>query len=408
MRRQRQTEGGAIAVLAAIVLIAIGGFLALSLNVGHKMNAKAQLQSAMDAAALGGAGELNGTSIATTNAHPVALAYANQHFLDTTAVAVNQNFSNTSGGDIEVGYWDARTNQFYSEGDSPLIGDFDLVLSHTATPQFLNAVRVRGGADGVSGHNSPLDVFLSSFLGGVSTLSVKASAVAMGGGPCFASRNVVPIEVASCALTDANGDTLCNQDVVLTLPTAGLWNAALADLTPPAAVVDDAELGQQLTDAWNGNSVPIAAFPTPGDIDSAITGTTGTLTTQGLTVGTGPGNMPAAAIDTGAFGTTPRAGATRVRMPVVTTPDGNKGPCTSNMHTPTVTPIGFVNVVFRQVNLAPGPGLPRTIRVWIDCNQSAVADAPLDLGRAGCANFGYSALRYAPLTFTKRITTLVQ
>jgi Flp pilus assembly protein TadG len=407
--RQRETERGAIAVLAAIVLIAIGGFLALSLNVGHKMNAKAQLQSAMDAAALGGAGDLDGTSTAVTNAHPDAQDFATKHYLDTAAVAVNANLSNSAGGDIEVGYWDVRTNRFYREGDSPFIGDFNVTLSHTATPQFLNAVRVSGGADGVSGHNSPLDVFLSSFVGGVSTLNVKASAVAMAGGPCVASRNVVPIEVASCALTNASGDTLCNQDVTLTLdgPGVTMWNIAFADLTPPANLVDDAEVGAQFVAAWTGASVPIDAFPTPGDIDSAITSTAGTLTTQGLTVGTGPGNMPAAAIDTGAFGTTPRAGATRVRMPVVNT-GSNTAPCTATMHVPTVTPIGFVTVVFRNVNLAPGPGLPRTMRVWIDCNQSAVDNSPLALGRAGCANFGYPALRYAPLTFTKRVTSLVQ
>jgi hypothetical protein len=412
--RQRQEERGAIAVLAAIVLIAIGGFLALSLNVGHKMNAKAQLQSAMDAAALGGAGALDGTSVGTTNAHPVAQAYATQHFLDTTAVAVNQNLSNTVGGDIEAGYFDVRGNQFHSEGDSVFIGDFGIALSHTATPQFLNAIRASGGADGVSGHNSPLDVFLSQFVGGVSTLKVKASAVGMGGGPCKAAGNVVPIEVSSCALTNASGDTLCNQDVILTLdgPGVAMWNIAFADLTPPAGVVDDSEVGAQLVAAWNGSSAEVDAFPLFGDpanggIDSAITSTAGTLTTQGLTVGVGAGNMPAAAIDTGAFGTTPRAGATRVRMPVVNT-GGNTSPCTATMHVPTVTPIGFVNVVFRQVSLAPGPGIPRTIRVWIDCNQSAVDNTPLPLGRAGCVNFGYPALRYPPLTFTKRITSLVQ
>ena len=94
MRRQRQKERGAIALLSAIVVIAVGGFLALSLNVGHIMNARTQLQSAMDSGALGAVRSLDGTRAGADAAHNSAYQMARQHFIDSYQVDIAANASN--------------------------------------------------------------------------------------------------------------------------------------------------------------------------------------------------------------------------------------------------------------------------------------------------------------------------
>src|SRR3954463_16713347 len=117
MRRRRQSESGAVAVLAAFVLMTIRAFLALTLNVGHMMNARAQLQAAADAAALAGGRSLNGTAAGQARANISARRYAILHNLDTDAVAVDVNADNDAGGDVVSGYWDTVTRTFYGNGE---------------------------------------------------------------------------------------------------------------------------------------------------------------------------------------------------------------------------------------------------------------------------------------------------
>src|SRR5215831_15022429 len=102
-RWQRHGEGGAIAVLAAVLVMVLCGFLALSLDLGHKMNAKAQIENAVDSAAIAGARSLNGTASGLDAAHDVARAFAIAHSIDQTAVAIGANPANAMNGDVVVG-----------------------------------------------------------------------------------------------------------------------------------------------------------------------------------------------------------------------------------------------------------------------------------------------------------------
>ena len=51
-------EGGAVAVLVALMLVVLVGFAAIVIDIGHLYENRRQMQSAADAAALAGAHEL--------------------------------------------------------------------------------------------------------------------------------------------------------------------------------------------------------------------------------------------------------------------------------------------------------------------------------------------------------------
>ncbi|HEY3452387.1 MAG TPA: pilus assembly protein TadG-related protein, partial [Myxococcales bacterium] len=93
-------ETGASAVTVAILLLALGGFLALGLNVGHFMVVRSQLQTACDAAALAGARELDGTPAGLARARALATDFAARHETDR-ALAVDID----PATDVVFGVW---------------------------------------------------------------------------------------------------------------------------------------------------------------------------------------------------------------------------------------------------------------------------------------------------------------
>ncbi|HET6151258.1 MAG TPA: pilus assembly protein TadG-related protein, partial [Polyangia bacterium] len=204
---RRDPERGAIAILAALMLMVVGGFLALSLNVGHKMAVKAEMQAAYDAAALAGVRDLNGRSAGMTRARTIAVGYATSHALDKTAVALGTNAGNAATGDVVAGYWDG--SHFFSDGDTINIGSTPVTLSRLTTPQYYIALKVQGATDGAVDHNAPIDVFFDAFLL-QSTYRVGTSAVAVGGGPCNEGC-AIPLVIPSCALVDGSGGLRCDQ-----------------------------------------------------------------------------------------------------------------------------------------------------------------------------------------------------
>src|SRR5262249_8739259 len=123
MRRQRNNERGAVAVLAGILLIVIGGFLALSLNVGHKMLAPPHLPVGIDDAAMAAARALNGCNTTPCcpgcSAQPyggvlgarfTAQTYAARHIIDGAGVSISQT------ADVTPGWWDGTT--FWEPGQT--------------------------------------------------------------------------------------------------------------------------------------------------------------------------------------------------------------------------------------------------------------------------------------------------
>ncbi len=198
MRRLTRREAGASAVTFAITMTAVGGFLALSLNVGNLMSVRGQLQNVTDAAALAGAGSLDGTSDGLTSARDNADDFGERHSTNRLPVSLDRNDGNAAAGDIVLGHWDYTAPKVFTHIADP-----------AADPLEINAVLVRTGRDASRGN--ALTVFFSGMLGGTSSAGVSAEAVAVRGGPCADCS--VPFVFPDCVI--APDDTLnCGAQLV--------------------------------------------------------------------------------------------------------------------------------------------------------------------------------------------------
>ncbi len=203
-------QRGATAVVVAIMLTVLVGFLGLAMNVGHSRMVRGQLQNACDAAALAGAQALDGSAAGVAAARAAAADYAARHVTDAS-VTVNIDPS----ADVEVGHWD-----FTQPRDSA----FTLLAgSSIAELRQMNAVRVKAGRD--SSRGNALSVWLGAALN-ASTMDVTAEAVAVGGGP-RTDKCPVPIVLPSCALLGNNGQYECGTTVTFT--TDGRFSNANID-----------------------------------------------------------------------------------------------------------------------------------------------------------------------------------
>jgi Flp pilus assembly protein TadG len=361
MVRRRQSERGAIAVLAALLVMVLGGFLALTLDLGHKFNARAQLEGAGDSAALAGARTLSGMSAGLSDARQIATTFATNHFLDSSKISVNTN------NDVVVGFWDKANGRFYTDGDTiPDLGDADITLDPGLTPQYYNAVKVITAADGQPGHNNPLNVFFGYFVGFSGSLTSKSTVVAAGGGPCDENHNILPLIVPSCAIADGAGSTLCDQTVHLSFNWGGGHDIAFADLTPPSGVLDEnQDVVPQLNDAIAGDSPQMNTFvPVAVGNGAGFSSTTINLL-QSVVCGGDTSTCPTYVIPVANVGTN----------------------CTAAMPSHT-TPVGFTNVVVRNVTWIGGT---RTVDLFIACDRRASDQ------RGGCAHFGFPSQYLASL-----------
>lgn len=388
MRRspgRNANERGAVAVLAAFVLITIGGFLALTMNVGHMMNARAQLQGAADSAALAGAALLDGTTSGQVNAHNRALAYAVQHKLDRDTIALDANLGNSDVGDIVSGYWSTAQRRFYAPGEGLPTGETGgpvetggspITLS-SLTPQWFNAVKVVTAADGGGGHNSQIGIFFPSFVGSTSSgVTARTTSVALGGGPCDENANVVPLVVTSCAIANGTGSNQCGIPITLRFTASGGTPAGVAfvDLSPPSEHVTRDEVETQFGKAQAHTSSvihvldPVAATDGEDFPESTITnGFSGLTCTAG-----GPAY----------------AGCRRMVIPII----NNGGNCDKPIPT-RPSPVGFANAVITGVN-ENKPN--RSITIVLDCNtRSSQA--------GGCANFGFPPAAVVPVAGTNGV-----
>ncbi len=214
-------------MIVAIVLVALGGLLALALNVGHMMNVRAQLQNAVDAGALGGAIALDGTTDGLTLALEAATGFAELHHTDRLVVDLRDTSGSDPAGDVVLGHWDR---------DQPKASAFTALADPFATPREANAVLVRYGRETERGN--PLDVFFGVFLGR-SRASVTAEAVAVGGGAC--DDCTLPFVFADCIVLRADGTIDCGRELIFTSATIdniGFTNLAdgVSAVNPPTII----------------------------------------------------------------------------------------------------------------------------------------------------------------------------
>jgi hypothetical protein len=180
-----------VAILFALALPVLLGFAALVIDLGHGWQVRNQVQNSVDAAALAGALDLDGTPGQFSVARASAQYYAQQNLANGSALSLGANSGNRAGGNIVLGNWDFTTRSF-TPGDAAM------------PPYQINAVQV----------NAPTVTFPTWFarIFGANSEDVRASAVAVGGSP--GATCGFPLAVPDCAVLGANGQVLCDQHLV--------------------------------------------------------------------------------------------------------------------------------------------------------------------------------------------------
>lgn len=219
LRRDR-AERGAVAVLVAIMIFVLAAIVALSVNAGHMVTVRAQLQNAADAGALAGARSLTGEEDGLLDARVEAEYYAEEHSSDNVQVSIGANAGNALNGDIVLGTWDfdvAKTNK-----------DAAFTAATASTPSLeINAVLVRAGREAYRG--SAVPVFMGGLFG-QNEMDVGAHAVAVSGGPCEEGC-AMPIVFAKCLVQpDSSQPVECGQRLVFT--DATIDNIGFTNLDP--------------------------------------------------------------------------------------------------------------------------------------------------------------------------------
>ena len=209
-------QSGAIVVITAIMLTTLLGFVTLSIDTGHLVVTKNELQNAADAGALAGARELyspDGSAI-QISCNQTAYDIATSNLSEKSSVEVNWVSGNT--GDIERGHWsfgrgDILARGFYPSASlSPVtlwgvsLGDLD------DNPNFINAVRVTTRREA-----TPIASYFANLFGYTDFKQTATAVGYIGFAGSFAKYELdQPIAICYESVTsiDANGNVVfdCN------------------------------------------------------------------------------------------------------------------------------------------------------------------------------------------------------
>ncbi|MFH1130744.1 MAG: pilus assembly protein TadG-related protein [Pseudomonadota bacterium] len=190
----QRSENGSAAIMIALLLAVLLGFVAMVVDVGNLFRVRNELQNAADSAALAGARMLDGTQTGIVNARAGAHSFALQNNADNTAVAILPE-------DLIFGRWHFVANTFCSP--APCFEEFGINPT-TAVLGSVSAVRVRARRSALN--NSPVMSFFASVIN-ITQSNVAAEATAVGGGP---SRECgFPMVVSDCALATQIAPGLC-------------------------------------------------------------------------------------------------------------------------------------------------------------------------------------------------------
>jgi hypothetical protein len=338
IRDRRRTERGATAVVVAILLVALAGFLALVMNVGHLMTVRAQLHNATDSAALAGARELNGTVAGLANARIVAADYAFRHMTDSldnpdpdARIVINPDT------DVLFGHW-------YQERPRP--DAFEEITGRTpADLNWINAVLVRDGREASRGND------VSTIMAGLfsrKATDVTAESVAVMGGPC-SEGCAIPITFAECVVVNPDGTLRCDEELVFNSDTTD--NVGFTNLTDDPTVSTNV-LRQILQGACRSVNV--------GDY---------------IAVGNGNNLNPVFSEFSALIGQ-------EVSAPITRLPGGC--PAKYNEHPEGAEIIGFAT--FKLVGVDPPPN--NALHISMECDK--VQDRPAN---AGCTFFGMTPMQ---------------
>jgi hypothetical protein len=188
MREKTRRPRGAIAPLAAILLVPLIGMMAFALDLGYMIIVKAELQNAADAAALAGAEKLQALYVQyylplQPNQYPIYLkATTNTGASDCPICAAKQYSSYNQAGSVSVQVQDSDVSFSYSDGISaPQPAVYPAL--------FPNTITVVARRDSVL--NGPLSLFFGSVFNVASVnLTATASATIYAGD--VSSLQVIP------------------------------------------------------------------------------------------------------------------------------------------------------------------------------------------------------------------------
>jgi Flp pilus assembly protein TadG len=154
-------ESGAVMVLTALLLVALLGFAALVIDIGHLMVVKNELQNAADAGALAGAN--NFAPYLSTN--PPTPNFSSAQAAATTATKANQTDKTLiTDPVVDVGYYNLGTG---------------ILQSSTISPTTLDVPAVRVTVSRVAGQNGGAVLpFLAQVLG-INFMNVSAQATSI-------------------------------------------------------------------------------------------------------------------------------------------------------------------------------------------------------------------------------------
>ncbi len=226
-RRLSHRHRGAIAVLAAFLLVVLLGMVAFAIDVGYIAYAKAELQRSADAAALAAATELPDELAA------IDAAVANGADNQTRVTPLVQ------AGDVSFGYWDRDAASF----DEPASG------------QSANAVRVTIGRTAADGN--PLHLFFAHLLGR-SRADVTASATATKDrGLCGAFIGIESVVASGNVLTDSFNSEVAPYDADTAREHGSLCSDGPITLNGSDYIRGDVRAGRDAAVKINGTSAVV-------------------------------------------------------------------------------------------------------------------------------------------------------
>lgn len=203
-------QRGVSAIIIAICLFMLVGFVALAIDVGHLMVARNELQNSADAGALSGAGNLylnDGTAVnpnANQFGHDAAIANRSEQ----EPVEVNWTSGNT--GDVQRGHWSfglgALSRGFYPNASLDTVDLWGVTTEELdADPNFINAVRVRTRRE-----STPIASFFARIFGYESFQGVAEAVAYIGFAGTLTDDEVgAPIAICKQALIEADGSYDC-------------------------------------------------------------------------------------------------------------------------------------------------------------------------------------------------------
>lgn len=197
LTRLLREERGATAIFFTVFLTFALGLMGAAVDLGALATAKAQLQSAADAAAIAAADTMIGMSNNTPIGQPyTALASAQTYAAANQALGVSLQLKNPPGADFTIGYWNPTTGAFQA----------GLTGMGITNANDLTGVQVTVRRD--TSANTPVSTYFASIFG-LNQVSLTATSTAFLGYPSQvpAGAMAMPIAVSQSLASNASGPT---------------------------------------------------------------------------------------------------------------------------------------------------------------------------------------------------------